>query len=379
MLKRFLRVVLILVVGGVITLLIALNPYELPEQAEVIKQPIAVDVQALAPERYTIEVKTYGVLRAHTQVALSSEVAGRVVQVSKSLQSGGYFSAGDTLLKIDDRDYRIAIDEARGPLLSAQSKLSEERARAEQAGIDWKLVEDVDAPSSLVLRQPQLKAARAALFAAEAGLERAQLNLARTHIRAPFDGAVLSRDIQISQHITQGTVLAQIFATDLFEISLPLNSQQLQAIDLPDPRVPKSALHVDLLIERGEDMLVYPGVVKRAAHAFDKNTRQLSLIGQVDIANLPDGLPPLRIEQFAKALIKARTLENVYVIQRGLLLQGNRVLLAADNQTVTRAVQVAWLSDEHAVISGNLMPGELLINQVVGDLPAGTPISYSVP
>ena len=92
-------------------------------------------------------------------------------------------------MKIEKRDYELALISTESSLFQARLALEREEAEANLASIEWKRVGKGDA-SSLTLREPQLAQARAVLAAAEAAYEQSKRNLERTSIIAPFDGRV---------------------------------------------------------------------------------------------------------------------------------------------------------------------------------------------
>ena len=96
---------------------------------------------------------------------------------------------------------------------------AQELARSEQALIDWQRLSAPDEkPSALALREPQLQAAKARVLSARSTLTKAQLDLERTKIVAPFAGRVLQQLVDLGQVVSNGAQLAEIYATDLVEV-----------------------------------------------------------------------------------------------------------------------------------------------------------------
>ena len=67
---------------------------------------------------------------------------------------------------------------------------------------------------------------------AQAQIDRANLNLERTRIRAPFDGRVRTKRIDVGQVVGPGVPLGRIYAVDYAEIELPIPDRQLAFLDL---------------------------------------------------------------------------------------------------------------------------------------------------
>src|SRR5690606_35291173 len=92
-----------------------------------------------------------------------------------------------------------------------------------------------DAPA-LVTRQPQLRAAEAAVDSARAALIQARLALERTAVVAPYAGRIRVRRADRGQVVAANTTVAEIYATDVVEVALPLTQRDLAFVDLPEQR-----------------------------------------------------------------------------------------------------------------------------------------------
>ncbi len=374
---------LILAGGYLVARTIVANPPAAEKAPPRRANATPVEVQRLQPGSYQIVLRSFGTVSPRTQTTLISQVSGVVVEVAEAFRSGGYFSSGDLLLRIDDSDYQIAVLTAEAPLLKARALLAEEQARAKQAADDWKSLNRGTEPSALVLRAPQVAAARAELLAAQARLERAKLDLQRTRIYAPYDGRVQSTNSDVGQFVAVASELAKIFATDVLEARLPLGKNQLQHIRLPEIRRGEGVGENDFaptnfFVEHGGGRWQYAGRIVRTESEIDTGTRQLFVVGEIETPF--DGgdteRPLLKIGQFVEAEIRARTLDNVFVISRRLLLQDDEVLLVMDGKIVRRKVSVVWSDERDAVIDTGLREDELLITTALGNAVAGMRVSY---
>ena len=194
---------------------------------------MVVDVVEAERGDYTVWLESQGAVRAHTESSILPEVSGRIVSVSAFFRGGSFFEKDEVLIELDDRDYRTALVTAEAALAQARLRLAEEEARSNQASEDWKRLGNGNAPSTLVLREPQLLEAKANVAAADGRLEQAQRNLERTRIRAPYAGRVLEKRVDVGQFVGPGTLLGRIYAVDYAEIRLPLAEWQLGFIELP--------------------------------------------------------------------------------------------------------------------------------------------------
>jgi RND family efflux transporter MFP subunit len=329
--------------------------------------PVSIDATRAVPEDYRVVIRSEGTVAPRTESTLIPQVSGQIVAISPTFREGGFFERGDVLVTLDPRDYELAIASAEAQVAQAESALEQELAQAKVVEDDWRML-GREAPE-LGLRKPQIAAARATVLSARAQLERARFDLERTRIRAPYDGQVLEKNVDVGQFVSTGTLLARVYATDYVEIRLPLSSRQLEFVDLPErfrgETAQRGTAGPEVVVKAtiGRQEWRWSGRIVRAEGAIDTRTRQLFVVAQVDDPYEPgaDGQPPLRIGQFVEVEIVGRTLENAFVLPRSALRDGSEVLLVDDESRLQRRpVTVAWTDGEHAVVTAGLEAGEVV-------------------
>ena len=174
------RLTSLLVAGGVLgvsvalaALLISLAPE--PTRTEQPPQTPFVQTGLVAAGSGPVPVFGSGTVRPGAQVDIVPQVGGKVVWVEPGFQSGGRITAGQTLFRLEDIDYRHRVREAEANVAASQVAYLQERERASIARAQHALYssrqEDESPPNGanpLALREPQLKAAQAALDRDEA-------------------------------------------------------------------------------------------------------------------------------------------------------------------------------------------------------------------
>lgn len=378
MIKRVLPLVVILVLGG-ISYLVINNPPQAQRVPPQRDPAISVGVEVVQPRPYRIWIDSYGRVRPRTQSDLLPQVDGEVVWIAPDFRAGGFFEAGDELLRIDDRDYRAALAQAQANLMAARQVLSEEQARSEQARADWRRLGNAGEPPALVVRLPQLNAARASLASAEAELAQARLDLERTRIRAPYAGRVLEKTVDLGQVVSSGTVLATLYAVDYVEVRLPIQSRDLTYIELPeryrysDPaqQLPAVTLISDLI---GHEE--WSARVVQTEGAIDDESRQLHVLAQLDdpYGERAEGRVPLKIGQYVRARIQGRQLEAAIVVPNRLIYQGSYVYVEEEGALQRRDIRIGWQNEEEALVIEGLAPGDHLVTTTLGQVISGTPV-----
>lgn len=364
-LKRILLPVIVLTVGIVLgVVLIATGP-EVKRRPPAQSLPV-VETTIVTPESYQVSVQSQGTVVPRTQSTLIPEVAGRIVSIAPNFRSGGSFVAGELLFKIDASDYRHAITITRADLARAQLALEQEKALAQHALEDWKKLGRKQAATDLTLHKPQVISAEAEVAAAEARLQQAETNLARTQIRAPYAGRVLEKQVDVGQYVSPGTVAATIYAVDAAEVRLPLTDRQLAFVKLPDGGKHNASVTLKSRMGHSGKSSVHQwqGQLVRTDGAIDTASRQLFVVAKIDkpfqYKEKQNGAtPPLKIGQFVEADILGEKLEGVFVLPRAAVEASDEVLvITADRQIERRSVQVALRKGEQVVVSAGLTAGE---------------------
>jgi RND family efflux transporter MFP subunit len=326
--------------------------------------PLVRVVEAV-PTSHQFTVWTNGTVKPRTEAALVSEVAGRVTSVSTSFANGGFFEKGDVLVRVDPQDYEYAVVTARGQLAQAKVRVELEEAQAEVAREEWKSLGG-GKESPLATREPQVEEARAAYAAAEAALEKAERDLERTRIRAPFAGRIRQKLVDVGQFVSPGIAVAHIFAVDYVEVRLPIPDSDLAYLDLPvnyrgdaeQQPGPEVALYADFAGKRHK----WTGRIVRVEGEIDPVSRMIHAVAQVDdpYGRGSDGdQMPLAIGLFVDAEIMGRKVDDAIVIPRSAIRSDDTVFIVDDDdRLVFRNVTVARMGRESAVVTGGIEASE---------------------
>jgi len=321
----------------------------------------AVEVQIAEATRYTYRIQSQGTALPRTSIRLVSEVSGKVVSVAESFDVGQIFAKGDVLLKIDARDYELALAQARSQVAQAQLRLQIEVKEADVVRREWQLLNQGE-PTGLQAREPQLASARAALEAALAAEEAAKRNLDRCEIRAPFDGMVARAGVRPGQFAALATPLGELFATDVAEVRLPLIASDLSFIDLPRPGAKVALVQAPKVTLSGWGA-EWVGRVVRSEGTVDPLNRMVYVVAQItDPYGLPnDTVAPLRSGMFVQASIEGRTQEGVVVLPRHALRGKNQVWIVSENKLTFRTVKVAFADAKQVIVAAGIQPGEQVV------------------
>lgn len=350
------------VLGAV--LMLELRP-ETAKRPTMTRRPV-VRVHTVGEEVPAVIVDGYGTVAARRRVQLTPQVTGTAVDKSPALEIGGTFARDEVLLRIDDADYRLAADMAAAAVARAEYELARAEQEAEIARREWNELQEANAdsrrirPNPLVLHGPQLKLAQAELESARASLAKAQLDLDRCTLRAPFAGRVLSESVDVGQFVRAGTAVAEIYAADAPEITVPLDDADLAFLDRPDAAGAGARAEIVAVFAGVEH--VWLGHVTRISGALDPRTRMVDVVVAVDDDTGADHDRPALLEGlFVEVRLLGAPLPGAVEIPRAALREGDVVWLAVGGAVEIRPVTVARKGRETVLITAGLAPGDAVI------------------
>ncbi|MEC9466843.1 MAG: efflux RND transporter periplasmic adaptor subunit [Myxococcota bacterium] len=338
-----------------------------PKKVVAKETPLLVDTMVASTQPVKITINAQGVTIPSRQVAIKSEVTGRVIWTSSKLRPGGVFKAGEAIVKLDPRDYEIAVAQQKAALGRAEVELQLERGRKNVAEREWALMKKKAKGSALALREPQLASAQLALEAAESGLRRAELNLDRTTSRAPFDAFVIQKSVDVGELVTIQTPLGSMASSDSFWVEVKVPARKLPWISFPNTGTPGSKARVQL--DFGGEKIQRAARVLQLAGDLDPVGRMARVIVEIDDPfglNQPDSTLPLLLGSFVSVDIASEKALTAVAIPRSALLEGNKVMILGDNQRLEiRDVAIAWREQETIFSTRGVRAGERVIRSKI--------------
>ncbi len=309
-----------------------------PPQSKPVPEslPVPVDVVALTLRRHPLAVHAQGTVRSKRRVQLAAQVGGVVRWVSDSFVDGGFISRGEVMLRLEADDYEIVAIRAKAQVANAERELATMRGEARRARQEWVDLNDVEA-NALFLRKPQTRSAEASLAAAKAELRQAELNVARTRMRAPFDARIQTTRAELGQFLTPGAPVANIYATAVAEVRLPLTDRDASMLALPfgtaaGQRAAAPAATISAVVRRRE--WTWPAHIVRSEAGLDAQSRVLYAVAEISDPYLSDasGRPPLMVGQYVAARIAGQTTDETLKLPQDALRVGDVIWIMDDDQ-----------------------------------------------
>lgn len=357
-LKYVLPLLILVAAFGIFRLLVNTAPEVETRVPEERAWPVAVTTVSYEDQQPSLSV--FGTIVAGRSVEMRALVAGPVVNVGPGLEEGGVVQAGDLLLAVDDFDFVATLDEARAQLREADARLRELEVRreSEQLSLETETTQlrlrerEVyrqsqllergtvaqraldDAELALAQTQQAVAARRQSVAAATALLEqqeatkarldvavrRAERDLERTQVLAPFDGVVSNVGAELGKRISQNDRVAEIIDPNDLEARFQLSNQQYGRLLSASGALEGQTITVIWTV--GDRDLTYTGTVVRVAAEIDATRGGVAVFARLESAGLAT---PLRPGAFVEVVMRDRLYENVALVPDIAVFDGNTV------------------------------------------------------
>ena len=301
---------------------------------------------------------------------------------------------GESLLKLDDSAYQLAITKLNAELDVSKLKYQtigvsysiaeqdyklqkEEYERSERLAKTGHLsqTEKDKAKRDLLNKQQLLQNLKneQAITVAEqqvlnAELEIARRDLSHTEVKAPYDIRITATNIDVEEYVNKGQALLQSDGMDSVEVLAqysigkmrPLRrASQLQSFD--------NSLHSDLeatvTLTTGDRLIHWQGVVDRSGGFIDAQTQSQTLIVRIPEPYRqaqPGKRPPLIRDTFVKVTLKSPELDNQLIVPINAIHSGN-VYVVKDNQLTIQPVDVDFTQGQIAVVKSGVSEGDMVV------------------
>jgi len=305
--------------------------------------PVAVETVAAVRERIPIFVTVVGTVQPWLRAEPGTKLMGRVTEIPYS--EGDAVKAGAILVSIENLDLVArqaqtegAVEEAKAVLANAETHFQRMLNLLAEAATTQQQVDNA--------RTDRDRAA-AALDRASATLQEVQASLGYAAVRAPFDGVVTAKYIEVGDMATAGRPLLALEQQSRLKVLATVNEQDVAFVEEGD------TLEVDL-----EGRHVLRGAVLQLNPANDPVSRTVTI--EVALAN-PDGR--IRSGMFARVRFVrgARdgiTVPSTAVVERGQL---DGVFVVRDGQARLRWIRLGKRFVDRTEVLSGVRPGEQVI------------------
>ena len=363
----FISLVILVLGGALVWLVFRTEPTATRGPDTARETAMLVDVTTAEKGDYRPSITAMGQVRAARELTLRPRVGGQIVERAPEFTPGGMVEKGDMLVRIDPADYEATLQQRRSELRQARSDLDIEQGRQNVAEQEFELLgEGLEGTNkALVLRQPQLEQARAQVESAEAALKQAQLDLDRTHVTAPFNARVLSRDISLGTQVSTGEALGRLVGVNEYWVEATVPQSELPWLRFEERSGEAGApvtIRNNSAWPQGQHR---QGRLQRLVGELNEDTRLARVLITVQDplaldTDAPDK-PPLLIGSFLNTAIEGREITDVVRLDRNHIRRNDTVWVMEDGSLSIRDADIAFRDADYAYVSNGVEDGEAVV------------------
>ena len=345
--------------------------------ASVIPAP-EVEVASVVQEDVPIFSEWVATLDGYVNAQIQPQVTGYIIR--QSYKEGSFVRKGQILFQIDPRPFRAVLDQTNAQLAQAQAQLA-------------KTAMDVDRDTPLAkeraIAQSQLdndiqanRASKAAVKAAEAQVEQAQLNLEFTEVKSLVDGIAGIAQVQVGNLVNPTTVLTSVSQINPIKAYFSISEQEY--IHFADrinadaqKETPSNRPPFELILADGS---VYPhkGIGLLANRQVDVSTGSIQVV-----CSFPNPQNFLRPGQFGRLRAAPNIRRGALLVPQKAVseLQGSYQLavVAPGNKVSIRAVKVGDHVGPMWIVEGGVKPGEQVVVEGLQKVQNGATVKIKQP
>lgn len=333
-------------------------------------QPVPVTVYRVGIGRVedTVVNSRAGTIKSRLRAEMSPGIPGLVTEIPA--KKGARVKRDDVLLRLDDSEYRAQVQLARSTLEAARSAAQQSQLEADYAQREWKRTQAL-AQSQIVsenlIDQAQTRAlateaasatAQARIRESEAALESAQSILAKTTMKAPFDGVVLDVTTEVGEWISPSP--PGVFIPPVVDLIDPSSLYLSAPIDEADVARIKAGLPVRITLDafRGRTFAGTLTYVSSFVETRQEQNRTLEVEAVFTDNPLPANLLP-GLSADLEVILDAR--DDVLRIPTYALMEGGRVMVIKDDRLVERPVNTGLHNWKYTETTSGLVQGEKVV------------------
>jgi RND family efflux transporter MFP subunit len=322
--------------------------------------PPEVEVTSVVQKDVPIYGEWVATLDGYVNAQIQPQVTGYIIK--QSYKEGSFVRKGQILFQIDPRPFEAVLDQAKAQLAQAQAQLGKTQLDVDR---DTPLAKERAIAQSQLDNDIQANlAAKAAVKAAEAQVEQAQLNLEFTHVTSLVDGIAGIAQVQIGNLVNPTAILTSVSQVNPIKAYFPISEQEYMhyapRINAHNQQeVPSDAPPFDLILADGS---IYPhkGTLLLTDRQVDVTTGSIRVV-----CAFPNPNNILRPGQFGRVRAAGDIRSGALLVpQRSVSeLQGSYQVgvVSNDNKVSMRPVTVGERVGALWVVESGVKPGELVI------------------
>jgi membrane fusion protein (multidrug efflux system) len=306
-------------------------------------------VTAFVVKAETLENSVYasGTVMANEEVELKPELAGKIVQLN--LKEGSPVTKGQLLVKINDAEFQAQLKKLQLENSLAETQLKREQELLKISGISQ---QDVDISQNKV-------------SSIKADIEYLQSQIAKTEIRAPFDGWVGLKNVSEGAYVTSATIIANIQQINPVKLDFSVSERYSDQVKKGD----KVIFSIEGLKKS------FTGEVFAVEPKIDMATRTLKVR-----AICPNSQGIVYPGAFARVQLTLGDIDNAMMVPTEAVipdLKGKKVIRVKDGKADFIRVETGLRTDVAVQVTSGLNPGDTIVTTGIMSLKPGAAVKIT--
>lgn len=347
-------------------------------KSQAVQAPVSsVQVKAMnvVVKDTPIHMEFVGKVYSKNEVKIISKVSGNVIE--KMVQGGAVVHKGQPLFRIDDKQYRSAINEAGATLRKAQATLHNDQKDLER----YQRLSSIEgiAQQTTDTQAAQVREDEAEVETNQAKLQSAQEDLQDTLILSPVDGKIDVNDVSIGSYAAAGsTALATVSSLDPVWVQFSMSeTEYLDMLQKNGGVLPAEFRdQVTLTLSNGSE---YAGVghIEQVDKGISTATGTILLKASFDN---PNGL--LMPGMFTRVTIPGEVYNNAILVPQKAIKETLEntfaMVVNADHKAEIRPVKLGKKSGIYVIVESGLQPDDVIVVEGIDKIKQGTELNVAM-
>lgn len=353
-------VFILVIIGGGVAIgyyLFLLKPE--PPRIAPAKPIRLVQTQLVKYNDINTSIRIPGRLASQSVVDVISEVQGKIMPGEVPLKKGQSFKKGDLLCSIYVNELALNIKASKSRFLNALANALADIKFDYPDHYDEVLAffnsVEIDKPIPAL---PEIKDGSLKVFLASRdilnqyySIKVSEDRLARHYITAPFDGTFLEVSLEAGGIANPGTRIAKIIKTDLLELEVPVELDDLKWVTVGD----------EVKVVDQYETNVWMGKVVRISEFVDPATQSASVF--VEIKNQEEN--PIFAGMFLEAIFDEKVVDSAMEIPRQAVFNQNEIFIVSDSALSKRKINIRKINQNSVIFNGLETGLEIVVEPLV--------------
>ncbi len=304
-----------------------------------------------------IQIKSTGAIVAKDRAVLYSEVQGIFQQTSKPFKAGVRYSSGEALIQINNTEFAASVKSQRINFKSLiTSTLADIKFDYPAELTVWRNYVNSITPDNSLPALPKSTNENftnyitgKSIFTTYYSIKNLETRLAKYTISAPFSGVLVAAEVTPGTLVSPGQKLGEFIRTGLYELELNVNASMTDFLKIGK----KVTLYTT------DKSKTYIGKVSRVNAQIDRATQTVQLFVEIQSNQLSEG-------EYLEADINAKEVENVFEINRSLIVDMNHVFVVKENKLIKQPISLVHANENTLIVKGLENDLQLVTTPVIG-------------